>query len=405
MKFNRKNLRPCCFSDRRTVRQSALLSLNIGAASQLLAAALLLLLNACASVATAPPSVAVESQKIAAPETSMASSPQNNSDVSRLTQLLEQRRQENFASDYPLGPGDVIEINVSGMDEIKNLTERVTGAGTISLPFVGAINVNGLTDKALREEIRRRLETNYMRNPHVNIFVKEFRSRQVAVVGAVQKPGLYNLASGADTIFDMISQAGGMRADAAQRILLIPADPVEPEKAKAIAATLPAQVISQDPSPLILKDVDPIVMNTSTLIRGGNVNYLALPARPGDVIMVPGAGEVLIQGWIEKPGSYKITPGLTLLGAVAAAGGPTFPADTGAVKVIRTNKLGEKTFLVANLESIQSGEQRDLTLEEGDVIDVSYSSPKLAAYGFYRFFSAIVRIGVGANARIPIGTQ
>jgi hypothetical protein len=67
--------------------------------------------------------------------------------------------------------------------------------------------------------------------------------------------------------------------------------------------------------------------------------------------------------------------------------------------------LGEKTFLVANLESIQSGEQRDLALEEGDVIDVSYSSPKLAAYGFYRFFSAIVRIGVGANARIPIGTQ
>ena len=142
-----------------------------------------------------------------------------------------------------------------------------------------------------------------MRNPQVNLFVREFRSRQVAVLGAVQKPGLHNLASGADTIFDMISQAGGMRADAAQRILLIPADPVEPEKAKAIAATLPAQVVSQDPSPLILKDIDPIVVNTSTLLRGGNQAYLGLPARPGDVIVVPGASEALIQGWIEKPGS------------------------------------------------------------------------------------------------------
>jgi polysaccharide biosynthesis/export protein len=400
MKFNKKNLRACYRTDPRMVPESAHLALNIVARSGLLAASLLL--SACATLATAPPNTDIESQKIAAPETSVASSSHNDADISRLAALSEQRRKENFASDYPLGPGDIIEINVTGMDEIKNLTERVTGAGTISLPFIGVINVNGLTDKALREEIRRRLETNYMRNPHVNIFVKEFRSRQVAVVGAVQKPGLYNLASGADTIFDMITQAGGMRADAAQRILLIPADPVEPEKAKAIAATLPAQVLTQDPSPLILKDVDPVVMNTNTLFRGGNQAYLALPARPGDVIMVPGAGEVMIQGWIQKPGSYKITPGLTLLGAVAAAGGPTFPADTGAVKIIRTNKLGEKTFFVANLDRIQSGEERDLPLEEGDVIDVAYSSPKLAAYGFYRFFSSVVRLGVGANARIPI---
>jgi polysaccharide biosynthesis/export protein len=393
-----------CCTDRRTGPGSAQSSSNILALSGSLGTALSLLLSACATVATAPAGSAVETQKIAASEAAVSSTAQNP-DLRRLAALWEQRRKADFASDYPLGPGDVIEINVSGMDEIRNLTERVTGAGTISLPFVGTINVNGLTDKELREEIRRRLETNYMRNPQVNLFVKEFRSRQVAVVGAVQRPGLYNLASGADTIFDMISQAGGMRPDAAARILLMPANPMEPEKAKAIAAMLPAHVISQDPSPLILKDVEPIVMDTSTLIRGGNQGYLALPARPGDVIMVPGAGEVLIQGWIEKPGSYKITPGLTLLGVVAAAGGPTFPADTGAVKVIRTNKLGEKTFLVANLESIQSGEERDLALEEGDVIDVSYSSPKLAAYGFYRFFSTILRIGVGANARIPIGSQ
>jgi polysaccharide export outer membrane protein len=362
-----------------------------------------LLINGCSSVNPPQP---LDKKPLAGIEKSdngsavFAADPQQTDDLERLARLSQKRRQEALVGDYPIGAGDVLQVSVTGMDELKDHTVRVTGEGTISLPFVGIFNVAGVTDRALREEIRRRLQANYMHDPHVSLFVKEFRSRQVAVVGAVQKPGLYSLASGVDTIFDMISQAGGMRTDAAERILLIPADPAEPETARAIATALPAQVVSQDPSPLILKDVDPIVINTNTLIRGGHQAYLALPARPGDVILVPGAGEVLLQGWIEKPGSYKISPGLTLLGALAAAGGPSFPADKGAVKIIRTNKLGEKTFFVANLESIQSGEERDLTLREGDIIDVSSSSPKLVAYGFYRFFSSIFRIG--ASASIPL---
>ena len=103
-----------------------------------------------------------------------------NNDLERLARLWQQRKHESATSDYPIGPGDVIEINVAGMEEIKNISERVTGEGTISLPFVGVIDVKGMTDKSLREEIRRRLEQNYMRNPQISLFVREFRSRQVA---------------------------------------------------------------------------------------------------------------------------------------------------------------------------------------------------------------------------------
>lgn len=320
-------------------------------------------------------------------------------DLQRLALLWQSRSGATpGASDYPIGPGDVLAISVPGMEELKDLTVRVSGDGMISLPFVGLVNASGLTDTALREEIRQRLQQNYMHHPQVSVFVKEFRSRQVAVVGAVHKPGLYNLASGADTIFDMISQAGGMNERAAERILLIPAQPAEPEKARAILSALPAQIVSKDPSPLIMKNVDPIVIHLGTLSKGGNERYLALPARPGDVIMVPGGGEVLVQGWVAKPGSYRITPGLTVLGAVAAAGGPNFSADTGAVKVIRTNKRGEKVFLLANLQSIERGEEPDVPLQEGDVIDVSSSAPKLVAYGLYRVFTTIVHVG----ANIPL---
>jgi polysaccharide export outer membrane protein len=323
-----------------------------------------------------------------------------NNDLERLAGLWRKRKQENFASDYPIGPGDVLEINVAGMEEIKDVSQRVTGEGTISLPFVGVINVSGMTDKTLRDEIRRRLQQNYMRDPQVSLFVKEFRSRQVAVIGAVQKPGLYNLASSADTILSMISQAGGIRADAAERILFIPAEPVDSEKAKEVVAALPAQLVRQNPSPLILKDTDPIVISLDSVNRDGNEMYFNIPARPGDVIMVPGGSEVLVQGWVEKPGSYKITSGLTILGLIAAAGGTTFPADTGAVELIRTNKQGQRSTFLANLDAIKSGAEPDLPLREGDVIDVVSSSPKLIAYGFYRFFTSLVHVGASAN--IPI---
>ncbi len=225
-------------------------------------------------------------------------------DSERLAQLWQRRQQQSSAPDYPIGPGDVVEISVPGMEEIKDLFVRVSGEGMISVPFAGVINVTGMTDKTLKEEIRKRLEEKYMQNPQVNVFVKEFRSRQVAVIGAVQKPGLYNLASSADTVLSMISQAGGMNNLAAERILFIPAEPAKPEKAKEIASALPAQLISQDPSPLIIKSSDPIVINLDSIRRSGNEKYLNIPARPGDVIMVPGA----VKSWFKD--GYK-SPALT----------------------------------------------------------------------------------------------
>jgi hypothetical protein len=198
----------------------------------------------------------------------------------------------------------------------------------------------------------------------------------------------------------LVALAGGMRDEAAQRILLIPAEPADPGTAKALAAVLPAQLINQDSSPLILKQADPLTIDLENVIHGGHQIYLSLPVRPGDVIMVPGAGQVLVQGWVEKPGAYKITPGLTALGAVAAAGGPLYPADTTAVKVIRMGKRGERTSYLADLEKIKNGEKPDIPAQEGDVIEVDSSGPKLVPYGVYRFFTSIFNVGMGAS--VPV---
>jgi len=120
-----------------------------------------------------------------------------------------------------------LEITVPAMEELRGRVVRISGEGTIALPLIGAVKAAGLTEEELREAIRRRLE-NYMHNPQLDLFVRDYRSRQVAVIGAVSKPGLYNLASETDTVLDLVALAGGMRDEAAQRILLIPAVPTDP---------------------------------------------------------------------------------------------------------------------------------------------------------------------------------
>lgn len=317
-------------------------------------------------------------------------------DLERLAQLWLERTREGSTMDYPIGPGDVLEVSVPALEELHSRTVRVSGDGAIALPLIGVVQAAGLTEQQLVTELRRRLAANIMHDPQVHLFVREYRSRQVAVIGAVEKPGLYHLSSEAETLLDLISQAGGLKNDAATRINLIPAEPVEGGQARQLASLPPVKLGGDGHVPLLLKKTDPIVIDLQTLAKGGSQRYLTLPVRPGDVIMAPGAGEVLIEGWVEKPGSYKVTPGLTVLGAVAAAGGSLFAADTSSVTVVRAGKNGEKMFLEANLDKIKHGGEADIPLQEGDVIDVASSPTKLVPYGFYRFFSTMFHVGASA---------
>lgn len=327
----------------------------------------------------------------------------DDSDLSRLAGLWRTRTQPAAAADYKLGPGDLLEVSSPDISDLKDRTERIAPDGTISLPFIGVVKASGMTESALRDELRRRLDK-YVISPQIDLFVKEFQSRKVAVVGAVAHPGLYDLTSGKDTIFDMISRAGGMRESAAQRVLLItdamahspdgtasfPADGSQaagreflPASSGPIPSTRAASYVAAGS----LRDADPIVIDLRNLERGGNQMYLATPARPGDVIVVPDSGEVLIQGWVQKPGNYKITPGMTLLSAIAASGGALFAADTTQIKVLRSDKRGEKKVLIVDLSKIENRSEEDVELHGGDVVTVPYSTAKLGPYAIYSILS------------------
>ena len=316
-------------------------------------------------------------------------------DLRRLALLWQSRSERSNGADYPVGPGDLIEISVPGMEELKNTLARVSNEGKISLSFVGAIQVGGLTEEQIQRQIADRLQKDFMHDPQVTVRVREYRARQIAITGAVAKPGLYALTTGAETLQDAISLAGGFTKEAAPRILFT---------AGAFDESGPKQLVFDAQAALNEKAggvqrQDPIVIDFNRPANENSQKYLMLPVRPGDFVVVPSSGEVLVEGWVEKPGSYKITPGLTLLGALVAAGGASFAADDTAVKLMRAGKGGEKVFLTVDVAKIKIGEAADIAVQEGDVIEIPSSTPRMFAYGIYNFFSTMVRVGASVPVR------
>ena len=319
---------------------------------------------------------------------------QDTNDQERLALLWQRRKQADSLSDYPLGPGDVLVISVPELKEIAQEQVRISGEGTIELPLLGTIQAAGLTEKKLKKEIRLLLQVDYMHDPQVSLFVAQHHNRQVAVVGAVNQPGLYGLQSESDTILDLVARAGGMSSKAAARLLFVPSEPARGAEAKQLQASLPMQLTSLDATSSILKKTEPIIIDLRTLTKGGTQLYLNTPVRPGDVILVPGNGVFLVDGWVERPGSYQVFLGLTLVGAIASAGGTLFAADEGAVRIVRLSKTGQKTIIPADLDRIKKGEQTDIPIQEGDIIEVSYSNAKIVPYGLYTAITSVFNTGV-----------
>jgi len=302
----------------------------------------------------------------------------------RLATLWQERAAEARLVDFPIGAGDVIEISVPGVPELEQRAVRVGGNGDIELPLVGVVPVAGRTEQGVTELLRSHLEASVMYDPSVSVFVREYRSRIVGVIGAVSRPGFHALSSRDDTILDALTLAGGLNDKAALHVFFMPGGDDSRRGPVAAATTL------VDPT-----RSDPIVIELSSLTDGGSPVYLGLPVRPGDVILVPERGEVLVKGWVHAPGSHPITPRLTVLGAIVAAGGPRFAADKDEIELIRADRDGRKLAQTFDLERLERGEQQDIPVQAGDVIDVSASPPKAVISGFYQFARSIINIGFG----------
>jgi polysaccharide export outer membrane protein len=362
--------------------------------SLLLASPLIVLVVCCAPQSAQVPSDrsnSIESSRPVQPSAvstseSVATNGPNNAAAGSdadLTRIWRAREAEGVG-DFPLGPGDLISINCPDDDEFNN-QYRISGTGTITLPLVGEVRLEGLTQQQAAASLQQQLK-HYLRKPQITLLVTEYHSRQVGVFGAVAKPGVYSLSGPGNTVQDMISLAGGFTVDASPRVQFRPAELALEKKGKSEdgssqTAVMPTLTMD-DAQNAIVVDVE----------EKSERNFLGMPARPGDIINVAANGQVLVDGWVSKPGAYPISHDLKVLGAIAAAGGALYPAKKDHIKIIRKDNTGAEVLYV-DIDRVQSGDATDLAVEDGDVIEVPVSAAKVVPYGVYQTALQLFRAG------------
>ena len=108
---------------------------------------------------------------------------------------------------YLIGPQDLLKIEVFGVESLSR-SVRVNSTGQIVLPLIGLVPAAGLTSEQLAAEIAARLAKDYLQSPQVIIFIEEYTSQKVTVVGAVRSSGVYPVR-GRTTLVQVVAGAGG----------------------------------------------------------------------------------------------------------------------------------------------------------------------------------------------------
>ncbi len=248
--------------------------------------------------------------------------------------------------EYKIGPKDLLIIRVFQVPEL-NTTVRVGEDGTITLPLLGKISVGGLTRYQLERKIAGLLSRKFVKNPQVTVFIKEYRSRTALIMGAVRKPGSYEIV-GKTTLLQLIAMAGGITSAARDRIIVIR---------------------NQDGRQRSL------IIPIADLLLEGKVKE-NIEILPGDVVNIPGQIniEVYVFGQVRNPGvvSLPLGSGTTVLQAIAKAGGFTERAKKSSV-LIRRREEGREKIIVVNIKAILRGKAQNIKLKPYDVIYVPES--------------------------------
>jgi polysaccharide export outer membrane protein len=248
---------------------------------------------------------------------------------------------------YRIGPKDLIEVRVFEVPEL-NIERRVTDDGMLNLPLLGDVPASGMTPEALGSYLKTVLESRYVQRASVAVQVKEYRSRPIAIMGAVKQPG--NLAfSGRWTLIEVLAAVGGLTDGHGNTIYVL--RHADNGLSDQLAISAEDLLVRADPDANI-----PIFAN--------------------DVINVPPAAAVTIfcLGEVRQPGAltFLSTERITVLTAVARAGGLTDRASS-KILVKRRGADGRDTETVFNYKRIVAGKDPDAALKPGDVVVVKES--------------------------------
>ncbi|WYD81516.1 MAG: SLBB domain-containing protein [Candidatus Electrothrix gigas] len=225
-------------------------------------------------------------------------------------------------AEYAIGAGDVLSIKVYGYDELT-VKVRVTEAGTIDFPLIGEVQVGGLGISAAARRIERALADGYLVEPQVNIFIEQFKSKKVIVLGPVHNPGLIEL-KGSINLLELISQVGGLKNNAGETV------------------TIKRQVNGRQKK---------IPINLDRLIKTGDP-ALNIQIMGGDTVSIAEGAVCFVTGEVNQPGEYPCGRNMTVLKVVSQAGSFTNKALESAIKINRTVNGVKRVLRKVNQDTI-----------------------------------------------------
>lgn len=266
-------------------------------------------------------------------------------------------------SSLRLDAGDLVEVGVYNVPELTTKA-RVSSKGEIYLPLIDYVHVADLTAEEAEGLIQKRLsDGGFVRNPHVTLFVDQYASQGASVLGEVARPGVYPVP-GQQRLFDLISAAGGLTEKAGRSITVTHRDLPD----KPITVPL-SRNVSDNPDSNI-------------------------PVLPGDTIIVRKADLVYVVGDVGRPSGFLMDSAhLTVLQAIALAGGTTRTANLGGARIIHRGPSGISESPV-ELKKILRAKAPDVTMQADDILFVPTSATKAFAG---RTFEAAMQAATAAS--------
>lgn len=252
--------------------------------------------------------------------------------------------------DYRIGPNDLLHISVFEFDDLAT-SARVTATGFVSFPLLGPVPAAGRTPAELEAQIGRELQDGFINAPQVTVFIEEYGSQPVSVMGAVRQPGVYQM-QGQRYLLDMLAMAGGLDEASGRHVRIIR----RPETG------------GPDPAR------GNIEVDLEALLERGQTD-LNVPIQAGDTINVTRAGSIFVVGEVNGPGEFVLRNGrnVTVTQAVALGGGLGNDAKKSESLIIRIFEDGTREEFPVDLDKIVGLEAEDVVMQPNDILFVPAS--------------------------------
>ena len=275
---------------------------------------------------------------------------------------------------YRIGPADVLDIRIYNRPHLSRDAVRVEGNGMIRMPLIETeIKAACQTEGELAKEISTRY-ARYYKNLQVDVFIKEYHSRQVAVIGAVNDQSRFELQRRV-RLLELLTYAKGPSTRAGQTINIVHSTAASPCKEAADDGDASAVFSSY---------------KLSDVLQGDPKSNPYL--EPGDIVTLPEADQVYVVGNVYMPLTIPLREPITLTRAIAMAGGLKQDTKKDKIRVLRQEPGSSvRKEITVDLSAIEKKSSDDLALLPNDIIDV----PTSAGKSFLRSLVQGVVPGVG----------